>query len=31
MEGKLIINVCASADSFGAFGENCKGIYAAGG
>lgn len=30
MAGRLIINVCASADSFGAFGENCKGIYAAG-
>ncbi len=30
MEGKLIINVCASTDSFGAFGENCRGIFAAG-
>lgn len=30
MEGKLIIKVCASADSFGAFAENCKGIFAAG-
>lgn len=30
MEGKLIINVCASSDSFGAFGENCKGIFASG-
>lgn len=29
-EKKLIINVCASADSFGAYAENCDGIYAAG-
>lgn len=27
---KLIINICASADSFGAYSENCEGIYAAG-
>lgn len=27
---KLIINICASADSFGAYSENCDGIYAAG-
>lgn len=27
---KLIINICASSDSFGAFSENCDGIYAAG-
>lgn len=27
---KLIINICASADSFGGFSENCEGIYAAG-
>lgn len=27
---KLIINICASADSFGGFSENCAGIYAAG-
>ena len=27
---KLIINISASKDSFGAFAENCKGIYAAG-
>ncbi len=30
MNEKLIINICASSDSFGAFGENCDGIYAAG-
>lgn len=27
---KLIINICASSDSFGAYSENCEGIYAAG-
>lgn len=27
---KLIINICASSDSFGAYAENCEGIYAAG-
>lgn len=27
---KLIINISASKDSFGAFAENCKGIYAQG-
>lgn len=27
---KLIINICASSDSFGAYSENCDGIYAAG-
>lgn len=27
---KLIVNICASADSFGGYGENCEGIYAAG-
>lgn len=27
---KLYINICASSDSFGAFAENCDGIYAAG-
>lgn len=27
---KLIVNICASADSFGGFSENCEGIYAAG-
>lgn len=27
---KLIINICASADSFGAFAENCEGVYASG-
>ena len=30
MSNKLIINICASSDSFGAYGENCEGIYAAG-
>ncbi|WP_300933817.1 hypothetical protein [uncultured Duncaniella sp.] len=30
MGNKLIINICASSDSFGAFGENCDGIYASG-
>lgn len=29
-EKKLIINISASKDSFGAFAENCKGIYAQG-
>lgn len=28
--GKLIINICASEDSFGGFSENCEGIFAAG-
>lgn len=28
--GKIIMNICASADSFGAYSENCEGIYAAG-
>lgn len=27
---QLIINICASSDSFGAFSENCDGIFAAG-
>ena len=27
---KIIVNICASKDSFGAFAENCKGIYGAG-
>lgn len=27
---KLIINICASEDSFGGYSENCEGIYAAG-
>lgn len=30
MEKKLIIRICASKDSFGAYSENCDGIYAAG-
>lgn len=30
MSGKLIISICASKDSFGAYAENCEGIYAAG-
>ncbi len=30
MEHKLIINIGASSDSFGAYAENCDGIYAAG-
>lgn len=30
MEGKLKINICASADSFGGYAENCPGIYVAG-
>ena len=25
------MNICASSDSFGAYSENCEGIYAAGG
>ena len=28
--GKLVINVCASKDSFGAYSENCDVIFAAG-
>ena len=28
--GKIIMNISASTDSFGAFSENCEGIYAAG-
>lgn len=28
--GKIIMNICASADSFGAYSEDCEGIYAAG-
>lgn len=28
--GKIIMNICASADGFGAYSENCEGIYAAG-
>lgn len=27
---ELIMNICASSDSFGAYSENCEGIYAAG-
>ncbi|MDE6096349.1 MAG: hypothetical protein K2G52_09185 [Muribaculaceae bacterium] len=27
---KLIVNICASPDSFGAYAENCDGVYAAG-
>lgn len=27
---KLIVNICAGNDSFGAYAENCNGIYAAG-
>ena len=27
---KIIINICASSDSFGAYSENCDGIFAAG-
>ncbi len=27
---KLIVNICASADSFGAYAENAEGIYGAG-
>lgn len=30
MEKKLIISICGSADSFGAYAENCEGIYASG-
>lgn len=30
MSEKLIIRISASTDSFGAYAENCKGIYAAG-
>lgn len=30
MENKLIITISASRDHFGAFSENCEGIYAAG-
>ena len=30
MSAKLIITICASEDGFGAFSENCEGIYAAG-
>lgn len=30
MERRLIINISASKDSFGAFAENCDGIFAAG-
>ena len=26
----LIVNICASSDSFGAYAENCEGVYAAG-
>lgn len=29
-ERHLIINICASDDSFGAYAENCPGIYVAG-
>lgn len=27
---KIVMNLCASPDSFGAYSENCEGIYAAG-
>ena len=27
---KLIVNICAGPDSFGAYAENCDGVYAAG-
>ena len=27
---RLVINICASNDSFGAYSENCEGIFAAG-
>lgn len=27
---EIIMNICASADSFGAYSANCEGIYAAG-
>ena len=30
MAEKLIITICASKDSFGAYSENCDGIFAAG-
>lgn len=30
MSNRLIINIGASADSFGAFAENCNGIFASG-
>ena len=30
MKNKLVINICASKDSFGAYSSNCDGIYAAG-
>lgn len=30
MSNKLIINIGASVDSFGAFAENCRGIFASG-
>lgn len=30
MSNRLIINIGASADSFGAFAENCRGIFASG-
>lgn len=30
MGNKLIISIGASADSFGAYGENCRGIFASG-
>ena len=30
MDKRLIINISASKDSFGAYAENCEGIYAAG-
>lgn len=30
MSNKLIINIGASADSFGAYRENCRGIFASG-
>ncbi len=26
----IVMNICASTDSFGAYSENCEGIYAAG-
>ncbi len=28
--GKIIMTICASEDSFGAYSENCDGIWAAG-
>lgn len=30
MSNKLIITICVSKDSYGAFSNNCEGIYAAG-